>query len=365
MQTAEQAPPILKVGDVVEVRSAAEILATLDETGAYESLPFMPEMLRFCGQRLTVYKVAHKVCDTQTRTGMHRMENAVHLTGARCDGAGHGGCQAACLIYWKTAWLRKVEAVEADEVPSASPVPGPPAALVPEPDPERLLPLLTINSRRTDDDGTEVYRCQATDLLRAAPEVLPLRDLTQFVRDLRAGNAGLGWTIRAVFVAFYNRVQGASVRYLPPRLRWRDGRHWGFVRGTATTTPTVRTDLQPGDVVRVRSKDEIASTLNADLLNRGMGFDAEMGRFCGHVGRVERRVDRIIDERTGRMLQMRNPCIVLENVVCEGAYNVSCPRAITPYWREIWLEKIDDGRPRHEDEAAGRGVSANPAAGND
>src|SRR5262249_55007667 len=106
-------PLDLRVGDLVEVRGQAEILATLDENGEYESLPFMPEMLKYCGQRLTVYKVAHKLCDTMTRLGIRRMENAVHLTGARCDGGGHGGCQAACLIYWKHAWLRKVDPAEA------------------------------------------------------------------------------------------------------------------------------------------------------------------------------------------------------------------------------------------------------------
>ena len=37
----------LRVGEVVEVRTAEEILATLDEHGALDSLPFMPEMLRF------------------------------------------------------------------------------------------------------------------------------------------------------------------------------------------------------------------------------------------------------------------------------------------------------------------------------
>jgi hypothetical protein len=41
------------------------------------------------------------------------------------------------------------------------------------------------------------------------------------------------------------------------------------------------------------------------------------------------------------MIRMRNPCLVLENVVCEGAYNANCPRAITPYWREVWLDKLD------------------------
>lgn len=103
----------------------------------------------------------------------------------------------------------------------------------------------------------------------------------------------------------------------------------------------MQSHLQPGDTVRIRSKDEVAKTLNAELLNRGMGFDGEMARFCGRTTRVARRIDYIIDERTGRMIRMKNPCIVLEGVVCEGAYNLSCPRAITPYWREIWLEKID------------------------
>ena len=57
----------LKVGDLVEVRSAEEIRATLDENGELDGLPFMPEMLAFCGRRLTVHKVAHKLCDYISR----------------------------------------------------------------------------------------------------------------------------------------------------------------------------------------------------------------------------------------------------------------------------------------------------------
>ena len=90
----------LRVGDLVEIRSEAEILATLDERGELDGLPFMPEMLKFCGQRLTVHKVAHKLCDTLTKTGLRRMDSAVHLLGARCDGSAHGGCQTACSMYW-------------------------------------------------------------------------------------------------------------------------------------------------------------------------------------------------------------------------------------------------------------------------
>jgi hypothetical protein len=317
----------LRVGDVVEVRSEAEILATLDENGELDSLPFMPEMLRYCGQRLTVYKVANKTCDTLTRSGMRKMANAVHLTGARCDGSAHGGCQAACLIYWKHDWLRKVGA--ADQAPAP-----------PEPAPQ-LLPLLTIASRRPPaEDGTERYRCQATEMLRAAPQVLPLKDLGQYVDDVRTGNVGVLWSARALLVGLYNRLQDVTGKRLPPKLRLRGGRRWGNVRGTAVKTPTGAIGLQPGDLVRIKSREEIAPTLNAELLNRGMGFDAEMGRMCGRTARVARRVDQIIDEHTGKMLHMRSPCIVLEGIICEGAYTANCPRAITPYWREIWLEKI-------------------------
>src|SRR5205823_3656464 len=124
--------------------------------------------------------VANKACDTISRSGVRRMENAVHLTGARCDGGGHGGCQAACLIYWKHAWLRKVDSAE--PAPAAEPPQPAPAAATPAPE---LLPLLTISSRRPPaEDGAEVYRCQATELLRAAPDVLPLKHLGQFVEDV-------------------------------------------------------------------------------------------------------------------------------------------------------------------------------------
>ena len=54
---------------------------------------------------------------------------------------------------------------------------------------------------------------------------------------------------------------------------------------------------------------------------------------------------------------MRSPCIVLEDIVCEGAFNASCPRAITPYWREIWLEKVAPAdRLRSAQDAGAAGV---------
>src|SRR5262245_54966201 len=98
--------PFLRAGDWVEVRNAEEILSTLDDSGCLDALPFMPEMLQYCGQRFRVYKSAHKTCDTIQRPVNRRMGDAVHLDGLRCDGSAHGGCQSACLLFWKNVWLK-------------------------------------------------------------------------------------------------------------------------------------------------------------------------------------------------------------------------------------------------------------------
>jgi hypothetical protein len=321
----------LRVGDVVEVKSAEEILATLDERGELDNLPFMPEMLAFCGRRMTVHKVAHKLCDALTWSGMHKMSRAVHLTGARCDGSAHGGCQTACSLYWKDEWLRKLD--EAEPAVATTPL---------DEGTRRLLPILEVNTQRgTFEDGAPRYACQATEILRAAPEPLPLKDLSQFVDDVRVGNAGVLFVLRAVLVGVFNRVQSASRSRLPERLRFRDGLSWGFIKGRVIgRTPTEVLNLQPGERVRIKSREEIMATLDENLLNRGMGFDAEMSRHCGRVAVVQSRVDRCLDERSGRLLTMKNPCIVLERTVCTGAFTSACPREYVPFWREIWLERV-------------------------
>src|SRR5262249_8752221 len=154
----------LRVGQLVEVRSAAEILGTLDEKGEIEGLPFMPEMVRYCGYQFTVASVAHKTCDTVTRSGMRKMTDAVPLTGAgaRWDGSADDGCQAACLIFWKTAWLKVIDSPVNAVVPSLEASEAAP----------RLLPLVVLNSRRDPlPDGTERHSCQATEMPRAAPDM--------------------------------------------------------------------------------------------------------------------------------------------------------------------------------------------------
>ena len=101
-------------------------------------------------------------------------------------------------------------------------------------------------------------------------------------------------------------------------------------------------NLQPGELVQVLTGQEIMATLDKQNRNRGLLFDFEMLTYCGGIYRVLRRVNRAIDEKTGKMLNMKYPCIVLEGVACRSDYHRLCPRAIYHYWRESWLKRAVD-----------------------
>ena len=97
-------------GDLVEVKSPGEILNTLDATGALACLPFMPEMLEFCGGQFRVHLRVVKTCTSGTGPSTMRAfpdDDVVVLEGLRCSGAAHDGCQKACMIFWREAWLAK------------------------------------------------------------------------------------------------------------------------------------------------------------------------------------------------------------------------------------------------------------------
>jgi hypothetical protein len=330
----------LKAGEWVEVRSREEILATLDARGSLEDMPFMPEMLQYCGRRFRVFKRAHKTCDTAEKTGARRLPDTVHLDNVRCDGKAHGGCEAGCMIFWKEAWLRRSPA------PAGAVSPLPPEA--PLDDDDSVIGRGVYHGGSPGAAGEVRYRCQATELF-AASAPLPWWDLRQYAEDLRSHNVGPAALIRGAAFALFRRLIEIGIGYRALVAlygywaRLVGAQPFPMRHGRLTTTPTQELGLQPGEWVRVKSHDEILATLDVNDRNRGLFFDVEATRFCGKTCRVLRRVTRIVDERTGRMLHFKNPCIVLDQVYCSGEmskYRMFCPRAIYPYWREIWLERV-------------------------
>jgi hypothetical protein len=339
----------LQRGERVRLRSRTEILATLDESGAADGLPFMPEMLESEGSDLTVYKRADKTCDTIEKTGIRRMYDTVHLTGVRCDGSGHGGCQASCLIHWREAWLERIpEDVHAGPAASTPPQDGggrEPAelTLTAEDISGGLAEVAKTNAIRSSSNGITQYRCQATEL-REASVPMAWWDLRQYVRDVKNGNAPAPVVARGFLIGIFNKMQGLNRRFLPNHLLIHNGERYPWLAGSLTETPQETLDLEPGELVEIKSKEEIFATLDTTHRNRGMTFDVEMLKYCGRRARVRSRVHQIIDEVTGEMIRMRNPCIILEGVFCTSDYHHFCPRSTLAYWRETWLRRVDPSR---------------------
>jgi hypothetical protein len=340
MLTPMTAPPIIKrevsaesqrplrPGDVVEVRPPDEILTTLDADGALDSMPFMPEMLQYAGRRFTVSKRVEKICDTVAGTGSRRMRDTVYLEDLRCDGSGHGGCQAGCRIYWKEAWLRRVDE---REPPSGS---ASQASTALE---ELSRTGATVTRGGNGGAPAEVYRCQATAAF-AATTPLTLYEPGQYIREISSGNVGVRRFLRVAGRALTQRV-GHKLGVMAHRPLEPLG------NGGAPSPPL---DLRPGDWVQVKSPEEIAKTLDEHGRNRGLWFDTEMLPYCGGTFRVQDRVQRIINESTGEMIQLKRDCVILEGVVCSGDRSSQrwfCPRAIYPYWREAWLRRVDGPEP--------------------
>jgi hypothetical protein len=300
--------------------------------------------------------VAHKTCDTARQTWKsRRLNHTVHLESARCDGSTHDGCQAECNLFWKDSWLKSTTVVGSNRSHSTQP-PKNSQFKCNEAD-------LQAKTRLGGNVSGEALRycCQATEMYNAT-EPLAWWSPRQYVFDVTSGNHSLGRVVRVLFLAF--------LRYLLPRIpagytrckKLHDYMHKRFTGRPAPSltsklscgvpTPTGKLDLKPGEIVQIKAQSEIETTIGVNGRNRGLSFDPdEMAPYCGRNFRVRKSVTKIIDEPTGKMLIMKQPCIMLEGVVCQAEYahhRLNCPRAIPSYWREIWLARIADNDRPHE-----------------
>ena len=340
-----------RAGDLVEVCSKEEILATLDDRGCVEGMPFMPEMLQFCGRRFRVRAVAHKTCTPgRGHNRGRRIDATVHLENLRCDGSAHGGCEADCTLFWKDCWLKPAGNQTAADAPPQSAAAGCSEAQLLA---STKLTVLTANNE-------PYYCCQATQICEAS-HWQAWWDPRQYLWDVGSRNYSPGRVLRVMLLAtlrfpwrVIRRIPVVRTLYAPLNeaiCRLLTGREGPYLfkktKPLTGKTPTGRLDLKPGEIVRVKPKREIETTLDARGMNRGMTFDPEeMGAYCGGTFRVRSCVTRILDEKTGEMLHMKQPCIILEGVVCRSEYTryrLNCPRAIPAYWREIWLERVPEG----------------------
>jgi len=338
--------------DWVQVRSKEEILSTLDQNGRLEQMPFMPEMFQFCGKTFRVGKRAHKTCDPVNGLQSRRLPDAVHLEGLRCDGSAHAGCQAGCLIFWKEAWIKSVDGPGASASPVTKPANQPQAKGCSEGEVLRG----TIAVEQPVGVEEPIYVCQATQVA-AATTPLPWYDVKQYIEDYRSGNVTIFQMVSAWVFWTYHNLCGVGLG-LGSAMRWAYDACMKAVGGSpypwrigripkGSRTPACKLDVQEGETVRIKDYQEILETLDEDWKNRGLYFDAEMVPYTNGTYKVLKRVNRIIDEKTGKMLNFKNECLILDEVVCQARYakcRKLCPRAYYLYWREIWVEKVSGAK---------------------
>jgi hypothetical protein len=291
------------------------------------------------------------------------------------------------LIFWSEAWLKRVPDPSGSG-PASEPRPRQPDSTAARNGGGTTLAEQDVFAAAQQpgspkDDPT--YVCQATELPRFS-KLLPWWDVRQYVEDYMSGNTDLETLARGFFYVLSfksirvagtvgNRLGlplGLKLVDLYDKLQKRIGgspfpRKSGEIP-VGQKTPACTFDVKVGDLVRIRSQEEILATLDTNNKNRGLYFDGEYVPFCGKTARVRSEVSRIVDERTGKLLHFKTRAFTLDNVWCQAHYSdrrMFCPRAIYAYWREAWLEPIaPEAAAAAEPEWAPRSGRWAPAATN-
>ncbi len=296
----------LRPGEIVEVLHEREILATLDEEGTVEKLPFMRTMRAYCGKSFRVLRRADKMI--VEGFGVRCMRNTVILDKVRCDGDAQEGCQRACMILWKEMWLKRAgTAARANKVA------------------REASGLGKSDAKR--ESHHSVLVCQSSGLMDASFHI-PGWDVRRFMWNITSGVYRPSESVGALFF---------SLSSIANNFLNRPGQR---LFGVLRRTPEVSLNLKPGEVVRIKCKEAILRTLDQKGRNRGLEFTAEMEKYCGQTFRVLKRVNRMLSEATGKMRQIHNT-VLLEHVVCDGKAHGGCPRNCYCLLREIWLERVE------------------------
>ena len=174
------------------------------------------------------------------------------------------------------------------------------------------------------------------------------------LRQLRSVSEGLGqtpswsWRLRLKQALKRNLPSGARARLQRRAARVRRAA-WARKRPGAAMPDAAGGSEMPnlgaGDLVRIRSEEEIRATFDGPDELRGCYFMDGMWCYCGTVQWVFRSVAQFYDEQDCRT-KTASGLVLLEGLVCEGtSISGPCDRSCFFFWREEWLEKIESDGP--------------------
>jgi len=97
-----------------------------------------------------------------------------------------------------------------------------------------------------------------------------------------------------------------------------------------------------GDVIRIRSKENISKSL--DYINKleGCLFMEQMWKYCDSKFIVIKVVNNFFDEHKYKMFKTHSPLYILDGLICNGVvdtFDHRCDHSCYFLWHEKWLEK--------------------------
>ena len=99
----------------------------------------------------------------------------------------------------------------------------------------------------------------------------------------------------------------------------------------------------PGEVVNVKSREDISQLLNNENKLDGFLFMEQMWQFCGSTYPILKVVKSIFNEHKKRTYRPTANIYILDHILCDGnvsQFQFTCDHACFLLWHEDWLEKV-------------------------
>jgi len=98
----------IDTGNLVRIRTKAEIIDTLNAWNEFKGCAFIDDMWAYCGTTQRVFKkVEHFIDERDYR--MKRVKGLVILENVYCQGTRVlGKCDRFCFFFWREEWLEKI-----------------------------------------------------------------------------------------------------------------------------------------------------------------------------------------------------------------------------------------------------------------
>jgi len=151
----------------------------------------------------------------------------------------------------------------------------------------------------------------------------------------KCGASGMRWLRRAVQrgVGRANKLRAVSVFPRPVR---------GRTVGNESSGRSSK--LRRGQIVEVRSQEEILSTLDSQGRLNGLPFQPEMLTLCGRTFRVWRRAEKVFLDQHYYVAKL-DESVLLEGVRCDGLAHGGCQMGCMLLWKKAWLKPVDGPVP--------------------